>query len=87
LASVELHAVFRAWRPAAADPQRIVTSVLFCNLATVVGFGCWALPARVLSAIGTTVAIGAVLSMVFAAILTTFRRFPTTRTALISRST
>jgi len=62
---------FERGGPGGADPQRIVTSVLFCNLATVIGFGVLGFASTpVLSAIGTTVAIGALLSMVFAAILT-----------------
>ena len=61
---------FERGNPGAADPQRIATSVLFCNLSTVVGFGVLGFAATpVLSAIGTTVAIGAFLSLVFAAIL------------------
>ena len=62
---------FERGNPGAADPQRTATSVLFCNLSTVVGFGVLGFAATpVLSAIGTTVATGAFLSMVFAAILT-----------------
>jgi predicted exporter len=62
---------FERGNPGAADPQRTATSVLFCNLSTVVGFGVLGFAATpVLSAIGTTVAIGAFLSLVFAAILT-----------------
>jgi predicted exporter len=54
-----------------ASPERTVTSLLFCNLSTVIGFGVLAFASTpVLSAIGTTVAIGAFLSLVFAAILT-----------------
>jgi predicted exporter len=62
---------FERGNPGAADPQRTATSVLFCNLSTVVGFGVLGFATTpVLSAIGTTVAIGAFLSLVFAAILT-----------------
>lgn len=61
---------FERGSPGAADPQRTATSVLFCNLSTVVGFGVLGFAATpVLSAIGTTVATGAFLSLVFAAIL------------------
>jgi predicted exporter len=62
---------FERGNPGAADPQRTATSVLFCNLCTVVGFGVLGFAATpVLSAIGTTVATGALLSLVFAAIIT-----------------
>ena len=61
---------FERGNPGAADPQRTATSVLFCSLSTVIGFGVLGFAATpVLSAIGTTVAIGAFLSLVFAAIL------------------
>jgi predicted exporter len=61
---------FERGNPGATDPQRTATSVLFCNLSTVVGFGVLGFAATpVLSAIGTTVATGAFLSLVFAAIL------------------
>ncbi|MEK6211222.1 MAG: MMPL family transporter [Pseudomonadota bacterium] len=54
-----------------ASPERTVTSLLFCNLSTVIGFGVIGFASTpVLSAIGSTVAIGAFLSLVFAAILT-----------------
>jgi predicted exporter len=54
-----------------ASPERTVTSLLFCNLSTVIGFGVIGYASTpVLSAIGSTVAIGAFLSLVFAAILT-----------------
>ena len=54
------------------SPERTVTSLVFCNLSTVIGFGVIGFASTpVLSAIGTTVAIGAFLSLVFAAILTT----------------
>jgi len=61
---------FERGNPGAADPQRTATSVLFCNLSTVAGFGVLGFAATpLLSAIGTTVATGAFLSLVFAAIL------------------
>lgn len=54
-----------------ADPGRSLASTLFCNVSTVIGFGVIGLSSTpVLSAIGTTVAVGAFLSLVFAAILT-----------------
>ena len=53
-----------------ASPGRTVTSLLLCNLSTVIGFGVIGFASTpVLSAIGSTVAIGAFLSLVFAAIL------------------
>lgn len=62
---------FERGSPGASDPQRTATSVLFCNLSTVFGFGVLAFASTpVLSAIGSTVATGALLSMVFGAILT-----------------
>lgn len=61
---------FERGNPAASDPQRTFTSVLFCNVATVVGFGVLGFASTpVLAAIGTTVATGAFLSLLFAAIL------------------
>ncbi len=54
-----------------ASPERTVTALFFCNLSTVIGFGVIGFASTpVLSAIGSTVAIGAFLSLVFAAILT-----------------
>jgi predicted exporter len=53
-----------------SDPHRTLTSLVLCNTATIIGFGLLTLArAPVLSAIGMTVAIGAFLSLVFAAIL------------------
>ena len=55
---------------AVGDPERTVTSTALCNASTVIGFGLLALAvAPVLSAIGATVALGAFLSLVFAAVL------------------
>jgi predicted exporter len=55
----------------AGDPRRTLAAVLLCCLSTVMGFGVLALSrSPVLSAIGGTVAIGAALSLVFAALLT-----------------
>jgi predicted exporter len=55
----------------ASDPRRTLAAVLLCNLSTAIGFGVLAFSrSPVLSAIGGTVAIGAVLSLIFAALLT-----------------
>jgi predicted exporter len=55
---------------AAGDAQRTVTSVVLCNASTTIGFGLLALAhAPVLSDIGATVALGALLSLLCAAIL------------------
>jgi len=55
----------------ASDPRRTVGAVVLCNLSTVIGFGLLAFSRTpVLSAIGGTVAIGAFLSLLFAALLT-----------------
>jgi predicted exporter len=52
------------------DPQRTLASLALCNASTVIGFGLLSLARTpVLSAIGTTVAVGAFLSLVFGAIL------------------
>jgi predicted exporter len=52
------------------DRQRTVTSLLFANTSTVLGFGLLSFSqSPVLNAIGSTVAAGAVLSLVFSAIL------------------
>lgn len=51
---------------------RTATSLALCNLSTVIGFGLIGFATTpVLSAIGTTVALGAALSLIFAAILST----------------
>ena len=68
---------FERGNPGASDPQRTATSVLFCNLSTVVGFGVLGFATTpVLSAIGTTVATGAFLSLVFALVLTARAPYP-----------
>jgi predicted exporter len=55
---------------ARTDPQRTLVSLACCNASTVIGFGLLSLArAPVLSAIGTTVAVGAFLSLLFGAIL------------------
>ncbi len=52
------------------DRERTVTSLLFANASTVLGFGLLSFSqSPVLGAIGSTVAVGAVLSLVFSAIL------------------
>jgi predicted exporter len=52
------------------DRERTVTSLLFANLSTVLGFGLLSFSqSPVLNAIGSTVAVGAVLSLIFSAIL------------------
>lgn len=52
--------------------ERTVISLLFANLSTIIGFGLLSFSqAPVLSAIGSTVALGAFLSLVFSAILIT----------------
>ncbi len=62
---------FERGSPGASDPHRTATSILFCNLSTVAGFGVLGFASTpVLGAIGSTVALGALLSLVFAAILT-----------------
>lgn len=50
------------------DPSRTLVSLLFANLSTVIGFGILSLSSvPVLAAIGSTVAIGAMLSLAFSA--------------------
>ncbi len=52
------------------DRERTVASLLFANASTVLGFGLLSLSqSPVLNAIGSTVAVGAVLSLIFSAIL------------------
>ncbi len=52
------------------DRERTVTSLLFANTSTMLGFGLLSFSqSPVLNAIGSTVAMGAVLSLVFSAIL------------------
>lgn len=54
----------------AQDRERTVTSLLFANTSTVLGFGLLSFSqSPVLNAIGSTVAVGAVLSLIFSAIL------------------
>jgi predicted exporter len=54
----------------AQDRERTVASLLFANVSTMLGFGLLSFSqSPVLNAIGSTVAVGAVLSLVFSAIL------------------
>ena len=65
------YALFFDHRCASAqDRERTVASLLFANASTVLGFGLLSFSqSPVLGAIGSTVAVGAVLSLVFSAIL------------------
>ena len=57
------------------DRDRTLTSLLFANSSTVIGFGLLSLSSLpVLNAIGLTVGIGAILSLVFSAVLSKQRR-------------
>lgn len=57
------------------NPQRMAFSLLLCNVSTVIGFGTVGLARTpVLSAIGVTVAIGAALSLIFGAVLSSEER-------------
>lgn len=59
---------FIAMRGDGEDRSRTLLALVLCNLSTVCGFGVLALSsAPVLKAIGTTVALGALLSLVFGA--------------------
>ena len=52
------------------DRKRTVTSLLFANMSTMLGFGLLSFSqSPVLNAIGSTVALGAILSLIFSAIL------------------
>ena len=54
----------------ANDRERTVTSLVFANTSTIIGFGLLSFAhSPVLTAIGSTVALGAALSLVFSAIL------------------
>jgi predicted exporter len=56
---------------ARAAPERTLASLVLCNVSTIIGFGLLGLcQTPVLAAIGSTVAFGAVLSLMFAAVLT-----------------
>lgn len=61
---------FEQQSPVQAERERTLTSVLFANLSTVLGFGLLSVSGvPLLHAIGATVGVGAVLSLVFSAIL------------------
>ncbi len=54
----------------ATPPERVIVSLVFAVLSTMIGFGLLALSSvPVLHAIGGTVALGAVLSLIFAAVM------------------
>lgn len=56
---------------ARATPARTLASLVLCNISTIIGFGILSFSgAPVLAAIGSTVACGAFLSLLFAAVLT-----------------
>ena len=62
---------------ARAAPERTLASLVLCNISTIIGFGLLGLcQTPVLAAIGATVACGAVLSLIFAAVLTPDRSKP-----------
>ena len=65
------YALFFDRRAAAADADsRVLASLLVANLTTVIGFGVLATSSvPLLSALGTTVAPGALLALVFSAML------------------
>ena len=64
---------------ARAAPERTLASLVLCNISTIIGFGLLGLcQTPVLAAIGSTVAIGAVLSLIFAAVLTPDRSIAST---------
>jgi predicted exporter len=55
---------------AAGNPRRTLAAVFLCNLSTVIAFGMLAFSrSPVLAAMGLTVALGTLLTLVFAAIL------------------
>ena len=63
---------------ARAAPERTLASLVLCNISTIIGFGLLGLcQTPVLAAIGSTVACGAVLSLIFAAVLTPDRSVAT----------
>ncbi len=56
---------------ARAAPERTLASLVLCNISTIIGFGLLGLcQTPVLAVIGATVACGAFLSLIFAAVLT-----------------
>ena len=67
---------------ARATPERTLASLVLCNVSTIIGFGILSFSgAPVLAAIGSTVACGAFLSLLFAAILTPDRTASTVKIA------
>jgi len=65
----------------AQDRERTLISLLFANISTVIGFGVLSLSkVPVLNAIGSTVGIGAILSLAFSAILITRAQSQAART-------
>jgi predicted exporter len=60
---------FERYREAAEDRSRTILSVSFATLSTVLGFGVLSFSSvPVLSALGSTVGLGAILSFAFSAI-------------------
>ena len=56
---------------ARGTPERTLASLVLCNISTIIGFGALGFSSTpVLAAIGSTVAYGALLSLIFAAALT-----------------
>jgi predicted exporter len=56
--------------PAGGGRERTIVSLLFANVSTLIGFGLLAFSSvPVLHAIGSTVGMGAILALVFSAIL------------------
>ena len=56
---------------ARGTPERTLASLVLCNICTIIGFGALGFSSTpVLAAIGSTVGYGALLSLLFAAILT-----------------
>ncbi len=56
---------------ARGTPERTLASLVLCNISTIIGFGAMGFSSTpVLAAIGSTVGYGALLSLIFAAILT-----------------
>ena len=63
---------FERWAATAAERERTLVSLVFANITTMIGFGLLAFSkVPLLHAIGSTVGIGAVLSLAFSAILIT----------------
>jgi predicted exporter len=74
--SVNYALFFDRQTASAQDRERTIVSLVFANATTVIGFGLLAFSkVPVLNAIGSTVGIGAILSLVFSAILITRTRY------------